>query len=128
MEGKAIFKNSNVFLCYDNFLKTLKIFFAKIPFSANCHQTTYFLWTLEENEYTGIKYPMNVKWSTPKKYLYWWRYWLKESRNSLDSTFFFFFFFFCAFKMPLFKLKSPGFLSKIYTLFRFSKIQVDKPD
>ena len=39
-----------------------------------------------------------------------------------------FFFFFCAFKMPLFKLKSPGFLSKIYTLFRFSKIQVDKPD
>ena len=39
------------------FSKTLKIFFAKIPLFANCHQITYFLWSLEQNGYPGIKHP-----------------------------------------------------------------------
>ena len=43
------------------FLKTIKIFFAKIPFSVTHHQITYFLWSLEENEYAVIKYPINLK-------------------------------------------------------------------
>ena len=60
MEGKAIFENSNVFPMI-NFLKHFKIFFAKKPFSANCHQITYFLWTLEENQFAGIKCPINLK-------------------------------------------------------------------
>ena len=44
-----------------NFFKTLKRFFAKIPFFANHQQVTYFLWSLEENEYAGIKNPINLK-------------------------------------------------------------------
>ena len=38
-----------------NFFKTLKRFFA------NHQQVTYFLWSLEENEYAGIKNPINLK-------------------------------------------------------------------
>ena len=37
------------------------IFLAKILFSAICHQKTYFLLGLEENEYAGIKHPINLK-------------------------------------------------------------------
>ena len=48
------------------FQNTYNIFCKKI-FSANRHQITYFLWSLEENEYTAIKYPINLK--LPKKLL-----------------------------------------------------------
>ena len=43
------------------------MFFAKILFSVNHHQITYFLLSLEENEYAGIKFPINLK--HPKKLL-----------------------------------------------------------
>ena len=49
------------------FLKNIIIFFAKILFSVNHHQITYFLLSLEENEYAGIKFPINLK--HPKKLL-----------------------------------------------------------
>ena len=42
-------------------IKTPIIFFAKILFSAYLHQITYFLLSLEENEYAGIKYPIVLK-------------------------------------------------------------------
>ena len=32
-----------------------------MPFFANRHQITCFLWSLEKNEYAGIKYPINLK-------------------------------------------------------------------
>ena len=44
-----------------NLFETLKIFFANIPFFANRRQITYRLWSLEENEYAAIKYPINLK-------------------------------------------------------------------
>ena len=37
-------------------------FFANILFFATRRQITYFLWSLEENEYAGIKYPINLKY------------------------------------------------------------------
>ena len=43
------------------FFKILKIFFAKVSFSENRHQITYFLWSPEENGYADIKYPINLK-------------------------------------------------------------------
>ena len=49
------------------FLKNIIIFFAKILFSVNHHQITYFLLSLEEYEYAGIKFPINLK--HPKKLL-----------------------------------------------------------
>ena len=49
------------------FFKTLIIFYAKILFSANHLQRTYFLLGIEENEYAGIKFPINLK--HPKKLL-----------------------------------------------------------
>ena len=54
--------------------------FAKITYSATHHQITNFSWSLEENKYADIKYPINLK--HPQKLLlmrilaYW---------NSLDS-------------------------------------------
>ena len=39
-------------------IKTPIIFFVKILFSAYLHQIIYFLLSLEENEYAGIKYPI----------------------------------------------------------------------
>ena len=49
------------------FFKTLIIFYAKILFPANHLQRTYFLLGIEENEYAGIKFPINLK--HPKKLL-----------------------------------------------------------
>ena len=49
------------------FFKTLIIFYAKILFSANHLQRTYFLLGIEETEYAGIKFPINLK--HPKKLL-----------------------------------------------------------
>ena len=59
--------NMRVVVPDQTFLKNIIIFFAKILFSVNHHQITYFLLSLEENEYAGIKFPINLK--HPKKLL-----------------------------------------------------------
>ena len=112
-QQEAPFTCLTCFVLDHHFFKTLKILFAKIPFSENCHQITYFLWSPEENEYAGIKYPINLQ-HLPKNF-YWWRYWFKESRNSLESNFF------AILKCPCLSYISPDFF-----FFKINTLQIFK--
>ena len=84
---------------------TAKIFFAKTTFFGNCYQITCFLWSLEKNEYAGIKYPINLK--HPKK---------TSIDDDTDSK---------SREMSLLNLQSLGFLNKKKKLFLdFKKIML----